>query len=102
MGILHTVNKSPFAHTTLLSCLEICDNTDGILLIEDGVIGALTSSPCTAKLTSLIDQGLNVYALASDLKARGLLTSLHPTIQLTDYDGFVELSIKYRCVQSWY
>ena len=41
MSTLHTVNKSPFGNGTLLSCLNHCKPGDAVLLIEDGVYGAL-------------------------------------------------------------
>lgn len=102
MSILHTVNKSPFTHTTLLSCLEVCGKGDGILLLEDGVLGAVTSSPSAQQLNAAIARGIKVYVLSGDIKARGLNAKLAANIQTTDYNGFVELSIAYRCVQSWY
>lgn len=102
MGILHTVNKSPFTHGTLLSCLGVCGKNDGLLLLEDGVFGALLSSPHSEELISLIQQGATAYALSSDVNARGISKKLHPAIQVIDYDGFVQLSVAYRCVQSWY
>lgn len=102
MSTLHTVNKSPFTHGTLTSCLSICSQSDGILLLEDGVFGAISGSPCADTLQTLIDNGVKVYALSSDVKARGLQTRLLKNIVLTDYTGFVQLSIDHRCVQSWY
>jgi tRNA 2-thiouridine synthesizing protein B len=102
MSTLHTINKSPFSHTTLASCLQVCGQHDGILLLEDGVFGALTSSPCADELTAIIDAGVKVYALKGDVSARGLNEKIHAAIQLTDYNGFVQLSIEHKCVQSWY
>lgn len=102
MSTLHTVNKSPFTHTTLASCLEVCGHSDGILLLEDGVFAALNSSPAAAQLSAAIARGIKIYVLNGDVKARGLSAKLAPEIQLTDYNGFVQLSIEYRCVQSWY
>jgi tRNA 2-thiouridine synthesizing protein B len=102
MTTLHTINKSPFAHTTLMSCLVVCAEKDGILLLEDGVFGAMKDSPCAVKLLELIARGIPIYALLSDVKARGLSEKLLPDIRLTDYAGFVQLTIEHRCVQSWY
>ncbi len=102
MSTLHTVNKSPFNFNTLASCLSICSNDDAILLIEDGVFGAVHHSPCAQNLAQMVARGVKVYALESDLKARGLDKRLHPHIEVTDYNGFVALSLDYRCVQSWY
>jgi tRNA 2-thiouridine synthesizing protein B len=102
MSTLHTVNKSPFTHNTLRSCLNICSDRDGILLLEDGVFGAITSSPCTAELQSLINRGVSVFVLEQDAKARGIEEKLVEGVQLTDYDKFVQLALDHRCVQSWY
>jgi tRNA 2-thiouridine synthesizing protein B len=102
MSTLHTVNKSPFTHGTLLSCLAICAQDDGILLLEDGVFAAISSAPCAAKLQELVAGGVKVYALSNDIKARGLPGKLAKNIIVTDYAGFVQLSIDHRCVQSWY
>lgn len=102
MSTLHTINKSPFSHATLASCLQVCGNQDGILLLEDGVFGALISAPCAEELTALIKNGTKVYALSSDVNARGLQDKTRSDIYITDYNGFVELSIEHNCVQSWY
>ncbi|GGY70494.1 protein TusB [Cellvibrio zantedeschiae] len=102
MSTLHTINKSPFSHTTLASCLQVCGNQDGILLLEDGVFGALGTAPCAEELSTLINSGLKVYALTSDVIARGLKEKVRDDISLTDYNGFVQLSIEHNCVQSWY
>ena len=102
MSTLHTVNKSSFTHSTLLSCLEVCGSNDGVLLIEDGVFGAMNSSPFVEQLKEAMSKGIKIYALNGDVKARGLSAKLIPDVTITDYDEFVQLSIKHRCVQSWY
>jgi tRNA 2-thiouridine synthesizing protein B len=102
MSTLHTITKSPFSHLTLVSCLQVCGKNDGILLLEDGVFGALKTAPCAVELTALIATGVKVYALTPDVKARGLSEKIRSDITLTDYNGFVQLSIAHSCVQSWY
>ncbi len=102
MSTLHTINKSPFSHSTLSSCLQVCGKNDGILLLDDGVFGALKSAPCAMELTNLIAAGLKVYALEPDINARGLGNKVRDDITITDYSGFVKLSIDHSCVQSWY
>lgn len=102
MTTLHTVNKSPFTYATLSSCLQVCGKDDGILLLEDGVFGAMNSAPCAQELSDLIEKGVKVYALAGDVKARGLQEKVRQDIFVTDYHGFVQLSTEHRCVQSWY
>lgn len=102
MSTLHTVNKSPFSHTTLASCLGVCQPGDALLLIEDGVYGALASSPHAEQLRRARDAGVRLYALDSDLSARGLSGQQMDGIELTDYAGFVRLSAQQQRTQSWY
>jgi tRNA 2-thiouridine synthesizing protein B len=102
MSTLHTINKSPYSHNTLTSCLAVCSENDGILLLEDGVFGAITSAPEADELQKLIQSGISVFALISDIKARGLEDKLAPNIKLIDYNIFVQLTLNHRSVQSWY
>lgn len=102
MSTLHTINKSSFSYNTLASCIRVCAKDDGILLLEDGVFGAIKGAPCAEELQRLISTGIKVYALSDDIKARGLSEKLQDNIALTDYNGFVQLSITHRSVQSWY
>ncbi|MDQ2075663.1 sulfurtransferase complex subunit TusB [Marinimicrobium sp. ABcell2] len=102
MSTLHTVNKSPFSHSTLASCLSICQPGDALLLIEDGVYGALASSPQAEQLRAVHAKGVRVYALEPDIEARGLVGRRLDEVELSDYAGFVRLSSELRCVQSWY
>ncbi|MDO3385732.1 sulfurtransferase complex subunit TusB [Gilvimarinus sp. SDUM040013] len=101
MSTLHTVNKSPFQDNSLASCLQLCSVGDSVLLIEDGAYGASQSSPCAKELISLLNEGTRIYVLENDVRARGLQLLLDG-IELTDYQGFVQLSSTHRCIQSWY
>lgn len=102
MSTLHTVNKSPFEHKTLNNCARVCLKGDGILLIEDGVYGALPNSPFAQELDALHERGVNIFALKEDTQARGLKADLAPHVKLTDYSGFVRLSCEHQTLQSWY
>ena len=73
--MLHTVNKSPFTNNSLESCLDCVADGAAVLLIEDGVYGALTGSTVADKV---IDG-----------------------IKLVDYAGFVDLATENDKVQSW-
>jgi sulfur relay protein TusB/DsrH len=47
-------------------------------------------------------QNLPVYALQSDLQARGIAPdTVIDGIELVDYDGFVKLATEYQKIQSW-
>lgn len=102
MSILHTINKSPFTHNTLMSCIAVCADNDGILLIEDGVFGAIQGVPGEQKLLLLNQQGIPIYALSHDIKARALEQKIANYIQLVTYDDFVRLTLQFNCIQSWY
>ncbi|PUA26500.1 MAG: sulfur relay protein DsrH [Cellvibrio sp. 79] len=102
MSTLHTVNKSSFTHSTLKSCISVCANNDGILLLEDGVFSALQSAPDAEALITLNEKGVVIYASQDDIKARGLEHKIASHIQLTNYEGFVSLTLYHKCIQSWY
>lgn len=102
--ILHTVNQSPFHSSVLQECLHIAGEFHGVLLLEDGVYGALKSNPQAQSIeTATKNVHVKFYLLKDDLKARGLeeincLTCIQPI----DYAEFVNLTTQYKSVQSWY
>jgi|TARA_B100000497_G_C7451886_1_gene280049 tRNA 2-thiouridine synthesizing protein B len=72
-----------------------------LLLIEDGVYGALSGSVHSDSIAEALNS-LKVYALGPDLKARGISEDrLVSGIQVVGYDGFVELATGNDKVQSW-
>ncbi len=101
MASLHTVNKSPFSINSLKSCLEHANDGDTILLIEDGIYGALKGSEISQIVADKIGS-LSIIALEPDMKARGIDSSKILTgIITTNYDGFVELAAKHDVCQAW-
>ncbi|WP_101757107.1 sulfurtransferase complex subunit TusB [Oceanicoccus sp. KOV_DT_Chl] len=98
--ILHTVNKSPFNHSSFEECLRVCSAGSSILLIEDGVYAAKNHT----KYAALIEQHSDIrfYALVADIKARGLSDQLSDTVTVIDDVEFVTLSTQHKSVQSWY
>ena len=101
MAMLHTVNKSPFERNTLESCLRLAKKGSSVLLIEDGVIGALKNTRHSAKVAEAM-KDLKFYVLGADLSARGLDTeNVIDGISVVDYSGFVDLAVEHSAVQSW-
>ena len=99
--MLHTVNKSPFESSSLKTCLSLAKNGSDVLLIEDGVYGALTGSAHAPLVTEALGD-VRVYALEPDLKARGLSGDrLIPGIEVVGYDGFVDLACANDKIQNW-
>ena len=66
--MLCTVNKSPLDRGTLESCLRHAVEGAAILLIEDGVYGAMTRTVFTPTLEQALGK-LRVYALKPDVEA---------------------------------
>ena len=99
---LHTVNKSPFAGNYLQSCLVIAQPNQALVLLEDGVYSLLPSNPSQAALIAFTETGGQVYALESDVNARGLNEHIGAHIQLISYDEFVGLCCAHNPIQSWY
>jgi tRNA 2-thiouridine synthesizing protein B len=75
----------------------IMKDGDQLLLIEDGVYGAIKSGKAAGLLT-----GLKVSVLGPDLAARGISQDkLADGIDVIDYAGFVDLVEANDKVQSW-
>jgi tRNA 2-thiouridine synthesizing protein B len=101
MATLHTVNKSPYASTTMLSCLSHCVVGDSVLLLEDGVYGAVKGSKAGDTIAAMRGQ-LKLYALGPDLSARGIAASrLVEGVEVVDYAGFVDLVTSHKGTQAW-
>ncbi len=98
--MLHTVNKSPFERNTLESCLKHAKKGSAILLIEDGVYGALKGTAMTKKVEEAMKK-VSIYALYPDIEARGMQDRALDGIKLIDYSGFVDLAAEHNTVQSW-
>ena len=102
MAILHLVNKSPFTHNVIQSCIDHCQPGDTVIFIEDGVLNILSSSPFAERINAMKTFGVNFYALAEDLQARGIESQLTDAIISINYTGFVRLSVEHSPIQSWY
>ncbi len=101
MGILHTVNRSPFEKNSLASCLRYAKKGSAVLLIEDGVYAALTGTAFEKTVTTAMEE-LAFYCLTADLKARGFAPdNTLDGIELVDYAGFVALAVEHEKVQAW-
>ena len=99
--MLHTVNKSPFEKNSLETCLRLAEDNSSILLIEDGVYGALKNTSFESTIISM-QKASKFYALGPDLKARGLdKSSLISNIEIIDYKEFVKLTVENNKVQNW-
>ncbi|MDF1717910.1 MAG: sulfurtransferase complex subunit TusB [Sulfitobacter sp.] len=101
MSTLHTVNKSPFTNGALLSCLKHCKPGDAVLLIEDGVYGALAGSSVAGAVSDSLED-VTLYVLGGDASARGLDDGkVLSGAKTVGYDGFVDLVVDHARTQAW-
>ena len=98
--MLHTVNKSPTERNALESCFKYLKKGSVVLLIEDGVYGALKGST-TTKMVEQTLKNFPIYALYPDIEARGMQDRVIDGIKLVDYSGFVDLVAEHTTVQAW-
>lgn len=99
--MLHIINKSPLTHNTLAMCLRYASASNSLLLIEDGVYGALAQTSSSHLIHSAIANHIQVYALLPDISARGL-SKLISGVQTIDYSEFVALVAQHSHTQSWF
>ena len=101
MSTLHTVNKSPFEKNSLATCLGYATAGSAVLLLEDGIYGALKGTQVEAQIKSALDN-VKVYVLGPDVKARGFAEDrLIDGVEVVDYAGFVDLAAENDKVQAW-
>jgi len=98
--MLHTVNKSPFEHRTLETCLRFARRGSAVLLIEDGVYAAARDTAVSGQLQAVLAT-VSIYALKPDVEARGMQSRVMDGVRLVDYAGFVDLVAEHNAVQSW-
>lgn len=98
--MLHTVNKSPFDRNSLESCLSVASSGSAVLLIEDGVYGALKGTVSSDTVQAAMDN-VTIYALESDVNTRGIADKIIDGVKLVDYAGFVALACEHSKVNSW-
>ena len=102
MSTLHTVNKSPFDRNSLDTCLSVTKADATVLMIEDGVAGAMQNTTASASISDAMGKGVKFAVLGEDLSARGLPADrVMDGISVVDYAGFVQLSADHDNVQSW-
>lgn len=99
--MLHTVNKSPLDRNTLESAIKHAIKGSAILMIEDGIYGAMKSTIKSDMVTNARDD-IIFYVMGPDLKARGIPEDkLIEGVKIIDYNGFVDLAAEHDVVQSW-
>jgi sulfur relay protein TusB/DsrH len=95
--VLHIFSQGLNQQPLFNKCLALASTTDAVILIEDGVHWA-SSSPLADALLSSFE---TFYYLLEDAEARGI-NRFHPKVFPVNYEGFVELTVKYKTSMSWF
>ncbi|OOQ65415.1 sulfurtransferase complex subunit TusB [Vibrio parahaemolyticus] len=69
---------------------------DAVLLIEDAVYAANPQHKAFSQIKHAA-----VFALKSDIQARGMANRIGPSVTVVDYVGFVELTAKHDKSLTW-
>jgi tRNA 2-thiouridine synthesizing protein B len=95
--ILHILNRPPSSSLVYRDALAAMAGNDRLLLIEDGVMGALTS-----QVRHFQEIEGRLFALREDLSARGLEGQCDASVLVVDVDGFVSLTEEADKTVSWF
>lgn len=97
VNTLHILNKTP-GHPRATQCMAALTPGDTLLLIENGVLGAVEHTPCSP---------CPVFVLAADAGARGIAElsssggNKPMSMQWADYQHMVQLSALAKRIISW-
>lgn len=99
---LHTLNKTRSVVSLNQELSDCIQKDDAIVLIEDGVYQCMSLPSDLDKHWS--GSARHIYVLTPDAKARGITIDKvqHSKIVFIDYKDFVQLTLNYRKVISWY
>jgi len=99
--MLHTVNKSPLDRNALESAIKHATKGSAILMIEDGVYGAIDGVSKAGMVGGAMGD-IAFYVMGPDLKARGIAEEkIINGVKVVDYSGFVDLVAEHDVTQSW-
>ncbi|NOH73062.1 sulfurtransferase complex subunit TusB [Vibrio pectenicida] len=82
--------------TALEEVNKVYLDTDILLLIQDAVYAV---NPLHRTYPLL--KKFNILVLKSDLEARGILNRVSPSINVVDYEGFVDLTVEHATSLTW-
>lgn len=95
--LLHLLNRSPASSRIHREALRAMGKEDRLLLIEDGVYGAL--APLVDQFEAIHGR---LFALREDVTSRGLEGRCAGQVTMIDTDGFVALTEDAERTVSWF
>lgn len=95
--VLHLISQSPIA-TAVLARI---DTGDSVVFLENALLRILRNGDLSDSLSALLNKN-RLYVLSDDLIIRGIaVDELVNGIEVIDYEGLVELTVKHRLIQTW-
>ncbi|WP_280567924.1 sulfurtransferase complex subunit TusB [Chromohalobacter sp. 296-RDG] len=95
--LLHLLNRAPSSSSVHQDVLRAMREEDGLMLIEDGVFGAVS-----AQVQHFPGLEGRLFALREDLESRGLAGRCDARVIIVDMDGFVALTEDAQRTVSWF
>ena len=78
------------------------ERKQGLVLIQDGVIGISTKGKIPKQMEELFYLDVTLFAMSSDIKARGIAPeSIHDKIESIEYDDLIDVIDATPKVISW-
>jgi len=97
---LFTIGQSWFNRPGLYEQLLFASQGDAIVLLQDAVLALQSPIALASFLGKCHASGIAVYALAEDCQLRGI-ENAYPEVVDLNYQGLVELVIKYEKQVAW-
>lgn len=94
--MLHILMHSPFK-INFSFFKNMLKKSDELVLLQDGVIGALNQN----NTVGILSKKIKIYAVENDIDARGLKNYILEQIILINYNQFVELTVKHSLQMNW-
>ncbi len=95
--MLHLIFQSPIEMTVL----GRIDSGDDVVFLENAVLRILKKGSLCSILTQLLTRN-RLYVLVDDIEVRGIVVAeLVNGIEVIDYSGMVDLTVKNPVIQSW-
>ena len=95
-SLLYIVRRSPFMYSDLERASELAliqkeaGNDVGMVLIQDAVL-ITKKSEKSKMLEEIMANGINIYAMDADCKARGLSEMVVEGVKKVSYEEFIDL-----------
>jgi sulfur relay protein TusB/DsrH len=95
--MLHLILQSPIE----AAILERIDTGDSVVFLENAVLRILQNGNLGETLAGLLTRN-HLYVLSDELTVRGIRADeLVTGIEVIDYAGLVELTVRHPLIQTW-